>query len=143
MFNMTRKTKLKTKTGEKEVIIYLLPASQGITMAKRLGEIFLPALGTVLESQQTDMGIDWSEASLALAANLGDLQVETEVKQLLNGCTINMQDVHASFDQYFMGNYGELLGVIKFALEENFGSFFDSNDFLKSLAPMTQTITAE
>lgn len=132
MFDMTRQ---KTING-KNVVIYLLPASQGIVIAKRLLEIFLPAFGTAIESSKYESGMDFQEVAASVAANLPALD-ESIIKKLLKGCSVDLKDVGTDFDNYFMGNYGELISILEFAVTENFSSFFTGTDLLSKFQVMT------
>lgn len=125
----------------KQITIFLLPASKGLVMAKKLSQLFLPTLSGFAEIGEEDSDMSLSTVSTLLVESLDDLDVMSVVSTLLNSVTVNGQPI--DFDTYFMANYGELVSVIKFAVEENFSSFFEGKglgNLLKSKLPVMQGI---
>ena len=115
--------KLKVETTEikgKEFQIELLPAGEGIAVAHRLSTVILP-----LVSFDTEGGIDLDFGKLAssLTTSLGDKELLQVIKKLLKNLCVDGKGV--DFDDYFQANYGELIKILTFAFEKNFGSFFE------------------
>ena len=126
LFNNARK---KTING-KEVTIFLLPASKGLVTAKKLSQVLLPTIGAFADGTSGD-GLDLSMPAAILVDSLDSLDVMAIVSILLEQMCVDGREVN--FDEYFMANYGELFEVIKFALEENFSSFFTGSGIAKML----------
>lgn len=118
-----KRVKKETIEG-KEVQIHLLPASEGIVLASKLGATVLPSLGSLQENSDGEISI--LEVAAIVIANIEQLDVLDTIKKLLKGLTVNGQGV--SFDDYFMANYGELVKILTFSLKENFSSFFSNGD---------------
>ena len=112
--------------------IYLIPAGEGLRMAKTLAQTFLPLWGQFMTSAQ-EGNLDYSELAISLVGELDTFDVETLVRRLLKECTVDGKEV--DFDQYFMGNYGELVEIVAFAIQKNFSSFFAAKGLLGSLLP--------
>lgn len=118
-----KRVKKETIEG-KEVQIHLLPASEGIILASKLGATVLPSLGSLQETSDGEISI--LEVAAIVIANIEQLDVLDTIKKLLKGLTVNGQGV--TFDDYFMANYGELVKILTFSLKENFSSFFSNGD---------------
>lgn len=131
----THETVLKDK-GKNEVKIASsdFPGRQGVRMSARLGKIlssFLKAApsgtGDNKGKKLLDRDVDFSALSTALVENLDEDHVERLILDLLTYTRVNGQEVSKPeiFDMVFAGEYGLLLGVLKFVMEVNFTSFFD------------------
>jgi hypothetical protein len=117
MFGESFKTK---EISNKTFQISLLPAGEGIQMAQKLSTLVLP----ILEGAGGDeLELDFMKIATSLSASIGDTELLTIIKRLLKGLAVEGKEV--AFDSYFSGNYGELIQVVAFALQENFGSFFE------------------
>ncbi|MGB9095613.1 phage tail assembly chaperone [Erwinia sp.] len=117
---MAIKTAEKTMSDGKVLKIVLLPALQGIQMSTQLSKVAIPVLATM----QRD-NADLSEIALSALNNLDELEIEKMILQLFNGSTID--DFPIKPDDYFSGNYGELVTFLSFAIEANFKSFFSTD----------------
>lgn len=119
-----------TLSNGKEVSITLLPALKGLTMAKRLSQLVLPAM-SVMAGGDEDGETTLAEAASILVMSLDNIDEQVMVKELLNGLSVEGQGVN--LDEYFAGNYGEFTEILIFALKENFSSFFEGNAFINKL----------
>ena len=114
----------KKEIKGKEVQIYLLRAGDGIAIAQKLSSIVASFLGSAgMDGSSDGVTIDFSKIAEALSKYLSEKELIEIITKLLKEMTINGSQVN--FDEYFSGNYGELLAIMSFALQENFGSFFD------------------
>ena len=127
MNNLVAKKIIKIKNEEKEIQIYKLPASEGIVMGTKILKLILPVLGGFADemfSEETkEVPKTFSEISTRLVTQMDNVDILGIIKRLLSELAINRKEV--DFDNYFMGNYGELILVVEFALRENFNSFFE------------------
>lgn len=122
--------------GDKRYEIKFLPASDGITMAKELVKLLTPVLGSLVdgtrEAAQFGDARVFSDAAVYFCANLDKADVLSMMKALLADLKVNGKD--ADFDTTFSANYGDLVEVVKFAMEGNFSSFFTSGALKQTLA---------
>ena len=117
MFGDSFKTKeINSKTFQ----ISLLPAGEGIQMAQKLSLLVVPLLEG---ADGEELELDFMKVATNLSSSLGDNDLLLIIKRLLKGLAVDGKE--ASFDDYFRGNYGELIQAVAFALQENFGSFFE------------------
>ena len=118
---------LKVINGKKYVI-QMLPAMQGVSLAKRILKSVVPLLGMWADGEKKEDFILPEEdnlfAELALMFNskLDELNVEEVIAALVSGLTCDGKEVE--FNTHFRQNYSELLLVLEEALRGNFGSFF-------------------
>lgn len=128
------KTESKVINGKK-VNIVLLGARDGIKMSMKLGKIVVPTFAQMLSSL-TDK--DKKEAPMvpfkdlveACFDRIEEINLEEMATLLFQGATVD--DFPLNIDAYFQANYGEFIDYLAFALEANFGSFFEASIF-KSL----------
>lgn len=118
------------KTSEKEingkqVKIVLVGAMDGIKITTQLSKVLFPALGAMNGKENSV-----SDIVGAALEHSDELDLEGIIKKLFSGSTVNEFPIKP--DEYFAGNYGELVDYLAFALEANFGSFFEAA-ILKSL----------
>lgn len=116
---LSNKIKVKEING-KTFQIYLLPAGEGIGMAQKLSGLIAPMLE---QGANDEVSVDFIKVATSLSTSLGDNELLLIIKRLLKELAVNGSEV--SFDDYFTGNYGELINIVAFALQENFGSFFE------------------
>ena len=102
------KTETKMINGKKVTII-LLGARDGIRIS---------------------MKIPFKELVEACFEKVDELDIDAMAETLFQGATVN--DFPLKIDSYFQANYGEFIDFLAFALEANFGSFFEASIF-KSL----------
>lgn len=118
-------TKTATKTiNEKEVVIVLVGALDGIKITTQLSKVIFPAMAAMQNGQGSITEVVTSALEHAEEINLEEI-----IKKLFAAATVD--DFPIKPDDYFSGNYGELVDFLAFALEANFGSFFEAS-FLKS-----------
>lgn len=126
--NRVRVTTIKGKTFQ----IYLLPAGEGIKRASQLIKAFSPCVASIVEATQGG-ALDYTTLAYTLAEGLDNIDMLDFASRLLKDLSVNGQAIN--LDEYFMGNYGELVEVLAFSLKENFGSFFELSGFVEKLLP--------
>lgn len=128
------KTESRVINGKK-VNIILLGARDGIKMSMKLGKIVVPTFAQMLSSL-TDKGkketpmVPFKELVEACFDRIEEINLEEMANLLFQGATVD--DFPLNIDTYFQANYGEFIDYLAFALEANFGSFFEASIF-KSL----------
>lgn len=124
----------------REYQITLLPALKAVGMGKKLLKVILPAIGGTIDGLRDD-GLygtpkTFTEVATALCTQLDDIDLDELITSLLREALCEGTSVR-DIDSHFQGEIGELIGVIEFALKENFSSFFTGSDFL---APLLRTL---
>jgi len=126
------KEKLSAHTveiGGDVIKIVPLGGYDGLDMWEYLMKVLLPSVGTGLDSFQHDTVMDgspttFSEAMMHLSNKLEGNTLKNVSISLLSGMTVNGQKV--DLDEWIGCNYGAWRQVLKFALTENFSSFFEN-----------------
>lgn len=131
MFNPMNRVRI-TKINGKDFQIYLLPAGEGIKRATQLAKAFAPTLASLVESSSQGV-IDYSSVAYTIAEGLDEIDVLEVCSALLRDLSVSGQAV--KLDDYFMGNYGEFIEIMAFALKENFESFFEAKGFVEKFLP--------
>ena len=127
------KAGIKQKTINGKIYsVKLLPATLGMTISSRIMKAMGPAIGVVVDSKDEiylpGEQSFYTDIAVAVVAQLDELSLEMTVQELLGGLSC---DGHAvDFDRHFAGNYGSLIAVVEYALQENFGNFF--TDYLRA-----------
>lgn len=116
----------KTSEGN-EVLVKLLPMSKGIKVSKQLISLLAPAIGSMADGVRHDEflhGAPTSFSNLAynLVGQLDKIDVLELIDALFEGLMVNKAEVDV--EEYFSGNYGEMVEILEFALKENFQTFF-------------------
>ncbi|BBU53670.1 tape measure chaperone [Escherichia coli phage vB_EcoM_Shy] len=128
------KTESRVINGKK-VNIVLLGARDGIKMSMKLGKIVVPTFAQMLSSltdkdkKEAPM-VPFKELVEACFDRIEEINLEEMATMLFQGATVD--DFPLNIDTYFQANYGEFIDYLAFALEANFGSFFEASIF-KSL----------
>ncbi|QBJ00640.1 hypothetical protein [Escherichia phage PHB11] len=128
------KTEARVINGKK-VNIILLGARDGIKMSMKLGKIVVPTFAQMLSSltdkdkKEVPM-VPFKELVEACFDRIEEINLEEMATLLFQGATVD--DFPLNIDTYFQANYGEFIDYLAFALEANFGSFFEASIF-KSL----------
>lgn len=128
------KTESRVINGKK-VNIILLGARDGIKMSMKLGKIVVPTFAQMLSSltdkdkKEAPM-VPFKELVEACFDRIEEINLEEMSTLLFQGATVD--DFPLNIDTYFQANYGEFIDYLAFALEANFGSFFEASIF-KSL----------
>ncbi|AUM59180.1 tail assembly chaperone [Salmonella phage BPS17W1] len=128
------KTESRVINGKK-VNIILLGARDGIKMSMKLGKIVVPTFAQMLSSltdkdkKEVPM-VPFKELVEACFDRIEEINLEEMATMLFQGATVD--DFPLNIDTYFQANYGEFIDYLAFALEANFGSFFEASIF-KSL----------
>lgn len=128
------KTESRVINGKK-VNIVLLGARDGIKMSMKLGKIVVPTFAQMLSSltdkdkKEVPM-VPFKELVEACFDRIEEINLEEMSTLLFQGATVD--DFPLNIDTYFQANYGEFIDYLAFALEANFGSFFEASIF-KSL----------
>ena len=115
--------KIKSKDiNGKTVVITLLGAKDGIKMSKLLMTRILPSVTSLVGGTSTEAFV---AAIRDLVMTLEDVDLYEMTEKLFTNATVN--DFPIKPNDYFSGNYGEYLDFMEFALEANFGSFFEAS----------------
>ena len=128
------KTESRVINGKK-VNIILLGARDGIKMSMKLGKVVVPTFAQMLSSltdkdkKEVPM-VPFKELVEACFDRIEEINLEEMATLLFQGATVD--DFPLNIDTYFQANYGEFIDYLAFALEANFGSFFEASIF-KSL----------
>ncbi|UKH47941.1 MAG: hypothetical protein [Escherichia phage RP3] len=128
------KTESRVINGKK-VNIILLGARDGIKMSMKLGKIVVPTFAQMLSSltdkdKKEAPRVPFKELVEACFDRIEEINLEEMATLLFQGATVD--DFPLNIDTYFQANYGEFIDYLAFALEANFGSFFEASIF-KSL----------
>jgi hypothetical protein len=122
--------------GEHTYRLTLLGAKAGIAMSVRLLRMMGPTLASFVEGTWQAKGdgaaslvVGAAEAVREIAARLTAEQCAHEMAELAKLTVVVLDAEHEPrlsdvFDDHFSGHYDHLLGWLRFALEENFQSFF-------------------
>jgi len=124
----------------KQIQIYMLPAFEGLKMAQKLAQFVLPTVGAFYQGMASE-SLNFEQIAVTLVEELDGIELETIAGRLLQGMSVNGQDV--PFDDYFMANYGELTAILTFAIKENFGSFFEAKGLFDKYLPKVENGTSE
>jgi hypothetical protein len=122
----------KTTIGSNEYQLVLLKGREGFTTALTLAKLLAPVLGTVFDGVKHDDYIHgapktFQDMALLLVNQLDKVDIEVIIfDKLLRGLACNGAAVT---EAHWMGNYSELIELVVFALQENFGDFFGANGF--------------
>lgn len=120
MFNNIRQKTI----GKNKYQIQLLPARKGLATAMRLSKVILPALGSSFDALDSTDGTGFTRVALLLVEQADQIDVVDLVDVLLENAAVNGKELN--FDEQFLGNYGEMVEVLEFAIRENFESFFEA-----------------
>lgn len=130
MFNDKASKEFTDKNGDTVTLnIVLLPAAKGIPLATKLMSVAGAALGTensnlISVLYQVSDKIDFFDIAKTLFAGA-----------TVNSSQTSFEDMPLNPDKFFSGNYGQLVDFLAFALEANFGSFFESQLLGKATSP--------
>jgi hypothetical protein len=116
--------------NNKSFQIHLLGAGAGIKTVTELGDIILPVIGSMQGATDADGNaeVNFAEIAKAITMNMDKVNILEIIQRLLKDLAVDGSEV--KIDDYFIANYGELIAVVAFALQENFSSFFDGMDML-------------
>lgn len=122
MFNDTVQKEFQDKSGDTVTLkIKLVPGKKGIALASKL----MSVTGGLFQSNQQ---FSLASALMAVADKLDFFEVAQIVFEgaLVQSSASNHEDFPLNPDKFFSGNYGMFVDMLAFALEANFGSFFES-----------------
>lgn len=107
-----------------------LPAMKALRLSATLGKLFGTPLARALSTIDiTNIGASdvtaVGAAMLSLFEGLSPDQLEALTKELLGPATADGKPLLATFDLVFAGKVDTIYKVLGFALEVNYGSFFD------------------
>ena len=122
--------------NDKEVKLILVGAIDGIKITTQLSKVVFPAIAAMSKEKGKKTEFDVFGMIEAILENADELDLETIIKKLFNGATANEFPIKP--DDYFAGNYGELVDYLKFALEANFESFFEAAILKDQTTPLTK-----
>lgn len=136
---MNPMNKIRTKqVCGKQVQIYLLPATEGLRMAKELADVFVPTAGAFYQGV-AEGGINFENLAMVLVSELDKVDVAVIIARLLKDVAVDGSAIN--FDDYFMANYGELIEMVSFAMSENFSSFFAAKGLFERFLPKVEDQT--
>lgn len=110
---------IKKDINEKEVSIVLVGALEGIKITTQLSKVLFPVIAAMKDKKANVVDL----VAQALE-HTDEIDLEGIIKKLFDGATVDEFPIKP--DVYFAGNYGELIDFLAFALEANFGSFFEA-----------------
>jgi hypothetical protein len=130
---------------EVPIEISTFPGRLGTKLASKLLRIassFVKALPSDSSDSLLDKAVNFEALSKALVENLEESKVLSIIQELLTYTRVAGQEVAKGeiFDLVFSGEYGLLMGVLKFVLEKNFKSFFSESAIGKILARVQEAL---
>lgn len=130
------KTEKRVING-KTVQIGLVGAREGIQIALKLGKAVVPAFAQMITGLKGEdkSGVPFKDLVESCFDNIESIDIDKIATQLFQGATVD--DFPLNIDTYFQANYGEFIDFLAFALEVNFGSFFEASVF-KSLTSIQE-----
>lgn len=130
----------------KKYQITMLPALKAVGVGKKLLKVVLPAIGGTIDGLREDniygTPKTFTDVAVALCTQLDDIDLDELIYALLNEASCEGKTIR-DIDSHFQGEIGELIGVLEFALRENFSSFFTGSDFLAPLMRMLNGMGVE
>lgn len=122
MFNNSVQKEFKDKEGDSVTLkLQLVPGKKGVALASKL----MAVAGGLFQSEQQ---FSLASALIAVSDKIDFYEVATVVFEsaVVNSAQSNYEDFPLNADKFFAGNYGMFVDMLAFALEANFGSFFES-----------------
>lgn len=115
--------------NNKKFSLTLLPADEGLAVAFKLFAMLGPSVASIADSSRTEEyklpeeDDLYTQAVLHLVSRMSDVpDVIKVIKTVTRELKVNGNLIE--FNDYFKGNYGELISALKFCLEENFKDAF-------------------
>lgn len=118
----------KKKIGKNEYHIELLPARKGIATAMKLNKIIAPVMGAGFDAFEDSEGSGFTRLGMILVEQMDQANIVELIDELLIGASVNAQEI--DFDVHFRSNYGELIELLTFIIQENFQSFFSAKGLM-------------
>lgn len=120
----------------KQYRITVLPALKAIGTGKRISKVLLPILGGAVDGLRDD-GLNgtpktFTELATTLVTQLDDFDLDALILDLTKDMMCDGEPV-GDIDLFFQGELSDLLGVVEFALRENFEDFFTKNPLITQL----------
>ena len=134
---MAKTTQIKT-IDSIEYSIDQLGGMKGLRLFNRLLRLCAPALGSIGKAladrkSLADMDLDSvGKAVSAMLVSLTDDDLESLTRELLGSCTFDREGKRIElmspgvFDLEMRGKVGTILKLLSFALEVNYGNFFEA-----------------
>lgn len=122
MFETKTQKTFKDSAGDDVTLkIQLVPGKKGIALASKL----MAVAGGLFQSEQQ---FSLAGALMAVSDKIDFFDVATVVFEgaVIQSAQSKYEDFPLNVDKYFTGNYGLFVDMLAFALEANFGSFFES-----------------
>lgn len=126
---------VKVIVNKKVFRIKLLSTTNGLNIINRMTKLFLPLMGSWMDSGRREGLIlpeddeAYTTIALLLVSKLDDFAIVKVIKALLYD--LKLEDETVDYETYFRANYGELALLVESSLRENkLLDFF--TDFLKS-----------
>jgi len=132
--------------GDNLYKIKLISGRKGIQIALQLQGIALPLIGRAIDGlKDEDDFIEtpktFTEMATMLTYSLGEQDMDKLIfEDILYDVRIKEGDVYkpVDWDEYLIGNYGDFIPLIAFALKENFSSFFTKSGMMKGIQEKIQ-----
>lgn len=148
---MARHSETSPPIGDYRYRVTQLGVTQGLEVMAELAKMLLPGMGGMASGGlgkilQADTGSQqFAMAATKLAQAIDSAKVQKVVKVLAKTTAVfgeGFGDAGAPLDihleDHFAGRYGELVGWMKFALEVNYGNFFEGLKNSGLLQPDTE-----
>lgn len=132
--------------------IDLLDADDGLDLWENLMKVVLPSVGTGLDSMQHDPVLDGSPTTFTEAMSHLSNKLDGQTLKKISVVLLTDMEVDGkkvNWVEHFKGNYGAWRKVVKFALQENFSSFFEDGwvdgvqDLMAMVTPAMESTSPE
>ncbi len=122
--------------NNKQFSLKKLGARDGFTIGLEISKLVLPALGASVDGMRKDEIIHgapqtFGDAAQKLVQQMGSVDVLNIIDKMFAGMTVDDKEI--DWDEYFSGNYAEMVEVLMFTLKENFESFFTESGIVQKV----------
>lgn len=138
-----------TKTiNNTKYTINKLKMTDGLKTSQSILKLIAPTIGGAVDGLRHDEVLHGAPDSFANLALLFTQQMDkVDIIKIIHTLLFQMEVNGKSLDpnaveDHFIGNYGELVEVVEFALEENFKSFFAQSGIKARFTKVFQTLVA-
>lgn len=118
------KKQIEFKTEKNQYVASTLPALVGAGILQKIIKIVAPSLGEGIDNTSGASFSGFAGIAEKFVAQLDDDMVIETIQKLLVKSNIHINGNVLNFDEDFSANYDELMDVVIWLVEENFGSFF-------------------
>lgn len=145
---LNSKSEKYIQIGDNTYKVRLISGRKGIQIALQLKSIALPLLGRALDGlKDEDDFIEtpktFTEMATMLTYSLGEQDMDKLIfDDILFDVKLKEGDEEVykaiNWDEFLIGNYGDFIPLIAFALKENFSSFFTGSGMMKGIQEKIQ-----